>query len=59
MYIVSKQAYTCIVVSAEARKDTESFGRRITGSCDPPKVVADLEQHGDRLREHGMLFSRP
>lgn len=57
MYVcVWKQAYTCIAVSAEARKDTESLGR-IIGSCDPPKVVADLEQHRDRLGEHGMLFS--
>lgn len=43
---VSKQAYTCIAVSAEARKDTESLGRRITAAVTHPRWLLTWHNPG-------------
>lgn len=47
MYVcVSKQAYTCIALSAEARKDTESLGRRITAVVTHPRWLLTWNNTG-------------
>lgn len=54
---VYKQAYAWTAVPAEARNGTGSSGRRISGSCDPPKVFAHTELHGSPLEEQCVLFT--